>query len=85
VANYGVQWAVWQVVADLIAEGQADPSILKELCVRHVGLRRAFTVAPMERGKAAGDADTDAELLVDALPAVLPPPAPVRTLNGETC
>jgi hypothetical protein len=58
-----------KVVADLIAEGQADPSIFKELCVRHVGLRRAFTVALIERGKAAADADTDAELFVDAIVA----------------
>lgn len=44
-----------KVVAELIAEGQADPSILKELYVRHVGLRRAFTIALIKRGKAAGE------------------------------
>jgi len=44
-----------KIVAELIAEGQADPSILKELYVRHVGLRRAFTIALIEREKAAGE------------------------------
>jgi hypothetical protein len=38
-----------------LPKGQADPSILKELYVRHVGLRRAFTIALIERGKAAGE------------------------------
>ena len=60
-----------KVVADLIAEGQADPSILKELYERHIGLRRASAIALIERGKAAGEfsADTDAELIVDAIVA----------------
>lgn len=60
-----------KVVADLIAEGQADPSILRELYERHIGLRRASAVALIERGKADGEfsADTDAELIVDAIVA----------------
>ena len=59
------------MVTDLIAEEQADPSILKELYERHIGPRRASAVALIERGKAAGEfsADTDAELLVDAIVA----------------
>lgn len=58
-----------KVVADLIAEGQSDPAILQELYERHIRLRRASTVADIERGKTAGEfsADTDAELLVDEI------------------
>jgi hypothetical protein len=33
-------------MAELIAEGQSDPSILRELYGRHINLRRASTVAP---------------------------------------
>ena len=60
-----------KVVADLIAEGQSDPAILREFCERHISLRRASTVADIERGKAAGEfsTDTNAELLVDAIVA----------------
>ena len=58
-----------KVMADLIAEGQSDSAILQELYERHIRLRRASTVADIERGKLAGEfsADTDAELLVDAI------------------
>jgi len=58
-----------KVVADLIAEGQGDPAILQEFYERHISLRRASTVADIERGKVAGEfsADADAELLVDAI------------------
>jgi AcrR family transcriptional regulator len=58
-----------KVVADLIGEGQADPSILEEFYESHIRLRRASTAADVERGKAAGEfsRDTDAELLVDAI------------------
>lgn len=58
-----------KVVADLIAEGQAEPSILEEFYESHIRLRRASTVADIERGKAAGEfsADTDSELLIDAI------------------
>ena len=58
-----------KVVADLIAEGQSDPSILRDFYERHVALRRASAVADIERGKLAGEfsADTDAELLVEAI------------------
>jgi AcrR family transcriptional regulator len=58
-----------KVMADLIAEGQSDSAILQELYERHIRLRRASTVADIERGKLAGEfsTDTDAELLVDAI------------------
>jgi hypothetical protein len=58
-----------KVVADLIAEGQGDPSILKELYENHIRLRRASTVADIERGIASGElsSETDPELLIDAI------------------
>jgi AcrR family transcriptional regulator len=58
-----------KVVAELIAEGQSDAEILRELYERHVSLRRASAIADIERGKATGEfsADTDAELLVEAM------------------
>lgn len=58
-----------KVMADLIAEGQSDPSILRELYDRHIGIRRASTIADIERGKTTGEfpADVNAELLVDAI------------------
>ena len=58
-----------KVVADLIAEGQGDPSILTELYESHIRPRRASTVADIERGIASGEfrAGTDPELLLDAI------------------
>src|ERR1700679_2779944 len=60
-----------KVVADLIAEGQGDPSILKELYESHIRPRRASTLADIERGIASGEflARTDPELLLDAIVA----------------
>ncbi|GJG89307.1 TetR family transcriptional regulator [Gemmatimonadetes bacterium T265] len=58
-----------RVVADLIAEGQSEPDVLRELYERHMRPRRAATAADVERGKAAGEfgAEADAELLIDAI------------------
>ena len=58
-----------KVIADLIAEGQADPSILKELYESHILPRRASTVADIKRGIASGEllTGTDPELLMDAI------------------
>jgi AcrR family transcriptional regulator len=58
-----------KVMADLIAEGQSDPSILKELYERHISHRRVAIIADVERGKAAGEfaPDTNPELLIDAI------------------
>lgn len=58
-----------KVVADLIAEGQSEPEVLREFDARHVRPRRAATIADVERGKAAGEfaADADPEVLVDAI------------------
>src|ERR1700734_1407990 len=56
-----------KVMADLIAEGQSDPSILKELYEGHIKLSREPTVADIELGKVNGEfaADIDSELLID--------------------
>jgi len=58
-----------KVMAELIAEGQNDSAVLHELYESHISLRRASTIADIERGKGAGEfpSDTDPELLVDAI------------------
>jgi AcrR family transcriptional regulator len=58
-----------KVFADLIAEGQNDPSLLNELYERHLGPRREALVAEIERGKQAGEfyEEVDSSLLVDSL------------------
>lgn len=60
-----------KVVADLIAEGQGDSSILKELYESHIRPRRACALADIERGIASGEflADTEPDLLLDAIVA----------------
>ena len=58
-----------KVVADLIAEGQSEPDILRDLREQHMNQRRAATVADIERGKASGELapDTNADLLIDSI------------------
>ncbi len=58
-----------KVMADLIAEGQSEPAVLADLWEQHLSRRRAATVADVERGRTAGEfpADTDPELLIDAI------------------
>src|ERR1700677_4216077 len=58
-----------KVVADLIAEGQGDPSILKELYESHIRPRRASTLADIERGIGSCEflPGTEPELLIDAI------------------
>ncbi len=58
-----------KVMADMIAEGQSEPSILRELFAHHIGQRRAASIREVERGKAASEfaADVDPELLIDAI------------------
>jgi AcrR family transcriptional regulator len=60
-----------KVVRELIAEGQSDADILREFWEQHASRRRAAVVGDVERGKATGEfsADTNAELLVDAMVA----------------
>jgi AcrR family transcriptional regulator len=58
-----------KVLADLIAEGQSEPAILRDLHEQHMKSRRAATAADVERGKAAGEfaADIDPQLLIDSI------------------
>jgi AcrR family transcriptional regulator len=58
-----------KVMAELIAEGQSDPQILQELYEQHIAVRRANTVADIDRAKRSGElrSDVDAELLVDQI------------------
>ena len=58
-----------KVVADLIAEGQGDPAVLKEFYKRHIRGRRASTVADIERGISFGEflPGTNPELMIDAI------------------
>ncbi len=58
-----------KVFADLIAEGQNDPNLLRELYERHLGQRREALEAEIERGKEAGEfyPEVDSDLLVDSL------------------
>ncbi len=58
-----------KVVADLIAEGQADPLTLAEFYQRHIRARRASTVADIECGISSGEflPETNPELMIDAI------------------
>src|SRR5713101_8745192 len=58
-----------KIVAGLIAEGQSEPAVLKEFFDRWVSPRRNATIADLQRGKDAGEleSDTEPELLNDAI------------------
>jgi AcrR family transcriptional regulator len=58
-----------KVMAELIAEGQSNPAVLRELYERHIGPRRAAALLDIERGKANGEIvrDADAELLLEEI------------------
>jgi AcrR family transcriptional regulator len=58
-----------KVMADLIAEGQSDPSILRELFESHISTRRASSLVDIEQAKANGElaSNVNAELLIDAI------------------
>lgn len=58
-----------KVMADLIAEGQSEPAVLRDLFEQHMSARRAAVVADIERGQAAGEfsADADPELMIDGM------------------
>ncbi len=58
-----------KVMADMIAEGQSEPSILRELFAQHIGQRRTASINEVERAKTRGEfaADVDPELLIDAI------------------
>lgn len=58
-----------KVMADLIAEGQSDAALLKDLFDQHVRQRRDAAIAEIERGKLSGEfpAGLDAVLAIDAI------------------
>jgi AcrR family transcriptional regulator len=58
-----------KIVAGLIAEGQSEPAVLQEFFGRWVCPRRNATIADLQRGKDAGElqSDTEPELLNDAI------------------
>ena len=58
-----------KIVAGLIAEGQSEPAVLQEFFGRWVSPRRNATIADLERGKNAGElqSETEPELLNDAI------------------
>jgi hypothetical protein len=58
-----------KVLAELIAEGQSDPAIVRKLFDEHIRDRRAADAAEIERTKANGQLmpDTDPEVLLDAV------------------
>jgi AcrR family transcriptional regulator len=58
-----------KVMADLIAEGQSEPAVLRDLFDQHVSARRAAAIADVCRGQAAGDiaADVDPQLVIDGM------------------
>jgi AcrR family transcriptional regulator len=58
-----------KIVAGLIAEGQSEPAIRQEFFDRLVGPRRTAAIADLQRGKNAGElqSDTDPDLLNDAI------------------
>ena len=58
-----------KVMAELIAEGQSDPEIIRELYDSHMSRRRAATIADLRRAIIDGELipETDPELLVDEI------------------
>ncbi|WP_231730250.1 TetR/AcrR family transcriptional regulator [Novosphingobium sp. Fuku2-ISO-50] len=79
-----------KVLAELIAEGQSDPTILTELYERHIRPARAATATQIEAGKASGElrAELDTTLLIDTLFGpiyfyLLIRPAPLTQTFGE--
>ena len=64
-----LQGLLGKVVAELIAEGQSEPAIVRQLFDEHLRGRRAADAAEIERGKANDEllADADPELLLDAV------------------
>jgi AcrR family transcriptional regulator len=58
-----------RLMAELIAEGQAEPALLQDLYDRHIGFRRTYVIAEIERAKESGELlpHTNAEVLVDEI------------------
>jgi AcrR family transcriptional regulator len=58
-----------KVSAELIAEGQSEPAIIRKWFDEHIRHRRARNKEDIERGKASGELlpQTDAELVIDSV------------------
>jgi AcrR family transcriptional regulator len=58
-----------KVLCELIAEGQSEPAILRELFDKHIRGHQEADVAEIERGKTSGElaSDADPELIIDAV------------------
>jgi len=58
-----------KVLSELIAEGQSEPAILRELFDKHIRGHQEADVAAIERGKTSGElaSDADPELIIDAV------------------
>ncbi len=58
-----------KVIAELIAEGQSHPEVLRELREGYLNLRRADTAADIQAAQAAGQIapHIDAEIMVDMI------------------
>lgn len=58
-----------KVMADLIAEGQSEPDVLRDLYEQHLGPRRAATVAEIEQAKIDGEfsLQMDTDLVIDGI------------------
>jgi AcrR family transcriptional regulator len=58
-----------KVLSELIAEGQSEPAILRELFDKHIRGHQEANAADIERGKTSGELtrDADPELIIDAV------------------
>jgi AcrR family transcriptional regulator len=58
-----------KVLSELIAEGQSEPAILRELFDKHIRGHHEAKAADIERGKTSGElaSDADPELIIDAV------------------
>jgi hypothetical protein len=65
----GLNGLFGKVLADLIAEGQGDPTLLRDLFEDHIKARQVADIAEIERAQATGEfaAAIDAAQLVDML------------------
>jgi AcrR family transcriptional regulator len=58
-----------KVLSELIAEGQSQPAILRELFDKHIRGHQGADAAGIERGKTSGElaSDVDPQLIIDAV------------------
>jgi AcrR family transcriptional regulator len=58
-----------KVAAEIIAEGQSDPEVLREYHERYMSKRRAFSLEVIERARASGEfpRQIDPDLLIDMI------------------